>query len=151
VIGVFTDAGPRVTTCYMSKVIPLPPLVAQAALGECLATRSTIVVRGRRTQLRVQTPLHRGSDWLLARSTGVLVRGPHRLRVELELTRWSSQRTELGLRPVRWHWTTWPSDASLDAGLLVLSEVDRLLRDWADAPLRALVVETRRPGFTAMA
>ena len=122
------------TTYYMSCMVDLPPLVARAAVQECLPDR--IAARNGSVRLKRCAPVRLRDDWLLATAPAALARGVHRLRVEVELTRWSSERSELGLRPVRWYWTTWPTDGGLAAGHAILAELGRRMQAWADAPLR---------------
>lgn len=138
-------------TYYMSRVIPLPPLVAQAALQIALpGVGHTIRVGARHGRLRLRAPLRLREDHLLATAPATVVRGPHRLTVELELSRWSSQRGELGLRPVRWYGTRWPTEASLTTGHQLLDELAQRMQQWADEPLRAALAH-RLPSCPAPA
>jgi len=121
-------------TCYMSTTIDLPPHVAQAALAA--TTTSPFSIPAGAGQLRLRPNLTLRHDWLLAVQPGVLVHKLQRLAVELELTPWSSSRTEIGLRPVPRVWTGWPSDALMRTGHLALQAIKAPMLAWADEPLR---------------
>ena len=133
-------------TSYMSRVIALPPLVARVALAACLVEQR--IIGDRPARLHVHASLRLRDDWLLATAPATLARGRRRLHVELELSRWSSHRTELGLRPICRSWMTaptwpgWPSETNLDAGHVILTELEHRLHEWAEAPLRMAFDET---------
>src|SRR4051812_33151671 len=99
-----TNQPPRFASCtYVSRVLELPPLVAQAAFdavrpsdphGGGLLLRGAWRVTAREGYRR--TSGARGMPYRSQPALIVLARG-RRWAVELELVPWSPQRTELGL------------------------------------------------------
>lgn len=135
--------GDNLGCWYMSRPLDLPPLVAQAAYDaqrfdagvrvRSRAPRGWLAVRGwaRTSNGRGYRP-YRAQPALIVASLWVWP-------VQLELLPWSSERTELGLRPMRGGVRGAPPQPVTAVGCEVLTRLAAHLREWADAPLRALV------------
>ena len=98
-----------VSTLYVNRPLNLPPLTAQAAfdtLRETCALSSTpdrwvIETAGTELRLMARGVMNRRGTWPLRQAPGLL-RRRGRLRsmsIEVELTRWSKHRCEIGIRP----------------------------------------------------
>ena len=125
----------RVRTCYMSRRVDLPPLVAQAAY-DAVACESC--ERGS-SRLILSGPVRHSSGtgwWPLLTQTGTLSVGRLRWPVELELLPWSGECTELGLRPLSQLLRAFPPESVTVAGLELLECLAERMNGWADAPLR---------------
>lgn len=130
-----------VVTYYMSRVVDLPPLVAQAAfdcqlLRDDLASGVGVAVIGSRLELSGRSRQSNGRFGTPYRvMSGTLYAGLRRLHVDLELSSWSARRVQLGLYPRLSCNRRHPSDPLLTAGHEVLARLDRVLCCWAEAPL----------------
>ena len=125
----------RVRTCYMSRRVELPPLVAGAAY-DALACES---YEGGSGRLHLRGPVRRFSGtgwWPLLSQPGTLSVGRLRWPVELELLPWSRDCTELGLRPQSHLLRTFPPESVTLVGLALLEHLAERMHGWADAPLR---------------
>jgi hypothetical protein len=123
-------------TAYVERICPLPPLVAQAAYDEVLATP----VVGAGWQLRLTGPPNGAIEGVMRRRSGLLTFGwPWRAAVELELNPWSQTRVTVGLRPCgRDVPPMWAALYFATAHEAVDQVAERLHR-WADEPLRTTV------------
>lgn len=137
-----------VRTCYVSRVVDLPPLVAQAAYDAQFRDRDggdrpvvLSVAAGRMLAAQVpQVPSPPGYHPLRVHPATVRA-GLRRRAVELELWPWSGERSELGLRPVDRVFGRVPADQLLRTCHDLLDQFAASLRRWADQPLRELTAE----------
>lgn len=130
-----------VRTSYMSRRIDVPPLVSQAAYdvhaGRSAGDGWAISVSAARLVLRGPVLRPSGAGWRALRSQGgTLNVGRYRWPVELEVLPWSSERTELGLRPCSRTLRAIPPDLVMRAGHELLDGLAASMRAWADQPLR---------------
>jgi hypothetical protein len=146
----FDEDGAYVRTYYVNRRLDLPPAVAQAAL---LAIEAHDRINGPHASsgLTFTGALLLRDGWILATRPGRIHSGPHRLTVELELTPWSSQRTELGIRPMRSLWTTWPTRSCLQVAVAALDALGEQMSAWADEPLREVLAFPRSRPATHLA
>lgn len=141
-------------TSYISRLVGLPPLVAQAAFDELVGDHATtcVTVAGRcRLKLSARGSASKAGvpgaqpctrPYRVVPST--LYAGPRRTRVALELWPWSSGTVQLGLQP-RVRGARQPPERILAAGHMVLAHMDTMLHAWADIPLTRLADHTPWP------
>jgi hypothetical protein len=89
-------------TLVISRVIGLAPSVSEAALDGWWKARSPrVVVHAGHDHLELRPPIHRRDGGGICHISGDLRRRSRwsSMHLELELTPWSSSRTELHLRP----------------------------------------------------
>jgi hypothetical protein len=132
----------QVTTYFMSRVIDVPAHVACAAFEAVLDDVAYDGVH--LLDITTQSSASRGSR-------DALLRAPFApMRVSIEVEPWSDERSQLGLRPLRWGPRVWPSSRQLSAGHDLIHRLDAAIRTWADAPLRGVVSNlTVSPGLSA--
>lgn len=144
------------STPYQYSVLDLPADAAAAALDRCLEDWALRRGDGRsgiqlgRAQLLLDdwpTPVERrprSASWPVRRIVGTLrsKRGWHRVKVEVELLPWSSDRAELGLRPLRWPLRFLARRQYLRYGGMALDHIAAEIREWA--AIRSELGEDRR-------
>jgi hypothetical protein len=133
-----------IASSYLSLVIDLPPLVAQAAYDAQWCTCGScgswcLTVASGRLLARVPRPVSRG-DAPLRADKSIIVAGIWRWPAELELTPWSTERTQLGLRLIDLALLRRPPEHVLTAGYQALIGVSARLHGWSEQPLRELSV-----------
>jgi len=130
-------------TTYVSRVLDLPPLVAQAAFDAVRPSdphaRGTLVRGAIRVTAREGYRRTSGASGMPYRSQPavIVVARLRRWAVELELVPWSSRRTELGLCFVKNRLAAPPSPSAVAAGIEVVELLGTKLEVWASEPLRA--------------
>jgi hypothetical protein len=135
-------------TYYVSEVVDLPPVVALAAFDALVLPGITDLASAGGARLRVRRvarpPTPPCSPSAPMRAEPALLRaGWRRMSGELELSPWSTGRTEIGLRPRRWGMSTWPSEACLNAAGEVLAELACQLQGLAVRPAHIPVPRAR--------
>ena len=129
---------------YMSWLVPLPPLVAQADYDAQTVQmgpgRRRIVLASRRTSLLIRPgEVHDGGPGQPLRAHRALIHaGARWWPVDLELWLWSVGSCELGLRPSTIPMRRMPSEAVIEAGHDLLARLGQLMQSWAEQPLAEL-------------
>ena len=118
---------PYIVTSYVSRVCDVPPLVASAALDELVRVTPRLV--GPTWELRLQASGAEGAPGLLSARWG------QRAPVVVELERWSSTRSVLGLRH-RTRGVPWWSAGYFASAHEAAKALAGSIEDWADWPLR---------------
>jgi hypothetical protein len=130
------------TTTFLSLRIDVPVRTAVAAFDDLLHIGDGHLfgtdIRFTTTVAAVsRVPVPRNPSYIAYRvAPGMLIAPRIRRRVDVEFAPWSSEATELGLRPAsRWFRS---SDPAVEHGYRLLSRLRELISDWADEPLRRM-------------
>jgi hypothetical protein len=138
-----TVAGDIGGTTYVSRVLDLPPLVAQAAFDAVRPSdphgRGILVGGALRVAAREGYRRTSGARGMPYRSQPavIVVARVRRWAVELELVPWSPRRTELGLFFMGNRLAALPSPSAVAAGVQIVELLRTKLEVWASEPLRA--------------
>ena len=130
----------QVRTYYVSRVVDLPPLVAQAAYDAetSCATDGTWELAVGRAHLAFARPARRqhGTGYQPYRSQrATITTGLTRWPVQIELLPWSDVRVELGLGPMNSFLRRFPPDRVVDAEHALVDVLAARMRQWANQPL----------------
>jgi len=138
---------------YVSNLVPLPPLVAQAAYDDLLAQalRDDHALGAGRTRLVITGPSRHRPTGTLLREVPVLVRSRSMPLVgQLELNAWSHRMTELGIRPTRWRFGLFPPESNLRAAHRSLTVFRAAMLAWAEQPLREVLDDLATVGYARL-
>lgn len=130
-----------IRTNYVSRLLELPPLVAQAAFDDLVSVTTDplqYTADGERARLMLRAPVEQlsGPGYRAFRChRAVILAGWHRWPVELELLPWSAARVELGLRPLGVVSGRVPPSRITRSGHELLAVLAAALHAWADQPL----------------
>ena len=143
--------GGQVRTYYVSRVIDLPPLVAQAAYdaeASCAADGTWELAVGR-ARLTVGPPVRtqHGTGYQPYRSQRATVTtGLTGWPVEIELLPWSDVRVELGLGPMDSLLRRFPPDRVVNAEHALVDVLAARMRQWAEQLLAEWAADMSRCG-----